>query len=134
MTSIVKTMVLALALALAGCATAAAPQTAQLGAGDWVLAHWQEDRTYFWPATITARTGDELTLQYDDGDVGTQDVDDVRAFDWAPGTRLECRWSDDVWYWATIAQTGASRADFRVQYDDGDKEATNTSRCRSSAE
>ena len=128
----IRAFLFAASLMLAGCATA--PQSAQFNAGDSVLAHWDEDRTYLWPATITAREGDTLTLQYDDGDIGTQSIGDVRAFDWAPGTRLECRWSDDVWYPATIAQTGASRADFRVLYDDGDKEATNTSRCRSSLE
>jgi len=130
----IRALIVGASLMLAGCATAPTQDTAQLGAGDWVLAHWQEDRTYLWPATVTAREGDVLTLQYDDGDSGTQTIDAVRAFDWAPGTRLECRWSDDVWYWGTIAQAGASRADFRVLYDDGDKEATNTTRCRSSVE
>lgn len=130
MKSVLKAAVLAAAaLALVGCATASAP--ARLAEGDWVLAHWQDDDVWYFPAIVSARTGDEIALQYDDGDVGAQPAADVRAFDWNVGTRLECRWSDEQWYPARITQMSPNRFDIRVLYDDGDKGELNTSRCRS---
>jgi hypothetical protein len=127
---LLKTAVLAaVAFALLGCATAGMPRP--LAEGDWVLAHWQEDDVWYFPAIVSARTGDQVAVQYDDGDVGTQPASEVRAFDWAVGTRLECRWSDERWYPARIAQMNEDRFNIRVHYDDGDKEDTNTSRCRS---
>lgn len=130
MKSILKSAALAAAaLALLGCATASAP--APLAQGDWVLARWQDDREWYFPAVVTARTGDDLALQYDDGDVGSQPSANVRAFDWEVGTQLSCRWSDEHWYPARITQMSPNRFDIRVRYDDGDKGELNTSRCRS---
>lgn len=117
----------AAAFALLGCATAPAP----LATGDWVLARWQDDREWYFPAIVTARTGDELALQYDDGDSGAQTAANVRPFDWQVGTVLSCRWSDENWYPARITQMSPNRFDIRVQYEDGDKGELNTSRCRS---
>ncbi len=131
MTSMLKSGLLALAaFALAGCATTGAPQS--FAQGDWVLARWQDDPTWFYPGVVSARDGDAIAIQYDDGDVGTQPPSGVRAFDWQVGTRLECRWSDDRFYPARITQMSPNRYDIRVQYDDGDKGELNTSRCRSS--
>lgn len=116
-------------LVLTACATVSAPAT--FNAGDWVLARWQEDRTFYWPAIVTAREGNIVTLQYDDGDVGTQDMSNVRVFDWSAGTRVECRWQDgEIFYPGRIARMEADRYNIFVHYDDKDEEATNTSRCR----
>jgi len=129
MKSMLKAAVLAIAsLVLAACATVATPPP--LATGDWVLARWQDDQTYYFPAIITAREGDVLTLQYDDGDTGAQPSANVRAFDWEPGTRLECRWTDGIFYPAVIAQMDSGRYRIEVLYDDGDKRATDTSQCR----
>lgn len=111
-------------------ACASVPASAPLDVGDRVLALYQDDETYYWPAVIDARNGDTVSLRYDDGDVGMQHVASVRAFDWQLGTRLECRWSDGTFYPARIAQIDSDRRSFQVLYDDGDKEATDTSRCR----
>lgn len=119
----------ALAFAVSACATASAPQP--LAQGDWVLAHWQEDDTWFFPGVVSAREDDQLTIQYDDGDVGTQPASEVRAFDWQVGTALWCRWTNEQWYPARITQMSPNRYDIRVAYDDGDKGEMNTSRCRS---
>jgi hypothetical protein len=130
MNSLLKTVVLAAsAFLLLGCATTSAPPP--LAQGDWVLARWQDDREWYFPAVVTTRTGDELALQYDDGDTGTQPAENVRPFDWAVGTQLSCRWSDEQWYPARITQMSPNRYDIRVLYDDGDKGEINTSRCRS---
>jgi hypothetical protein len=89
MNSVLKTVALAAAaIMLTGCATVSAP--APLAQGDWVLARWQDDREWYFPAVVTTRTGDELALQYDDGDSGTQPAENVRPFDWNVGTQLSC--------------------------------------------
>lgn len=119
----------AVAFALSACATTSAPQP--LAQGDWVLAHWQEDDTWFFPGVVSAREGDQISIQYDDGDVGTQPASEVRPFDWQVGTALWCRWTNEQWYPARITQMSPNRYDIRVAYDDGDKGEINTSRCRS---
>lgn len=130
MKSVLKSIALAaLALTMAACATVA-PQAAPFNTGDWVLARWEGDQTWYYPAVVTERAGDVISLQYDDGDVGQEPSTNVRAFDWAPGTPLECRWSDGVWYPARIAQMHQDRYAIEVLYDDGDKQSTNTSFCR----
>lgn len=119
----------ALAFGLVACATATAPQA--LAQGDWVLAHWQDDDPYYYPGVVNYRDGDSFDIQYDDGDAATRNATDVRPFDWAVGTALECRWHDEQWYPARITQMSPNRYDIRVLYDDGDKGEINTSRCRS---
>jgi hypothetical protein len=129
MNSIVKAFVVAMvSLTLAGCVTLRPPP--ELGAGDWVLARFEDDTTYYFPAIVTSRTGDQLSLQYDDGDVGVQPARNVRRFDWRVGTRFECRWTDGAWYPATITEMGSNRVDMHIRYDDGDRQATTTSQCR----
>lgn len=124
----------AAALLMSACASVATTGPAATGGynrGDWVLARWQEDQVFYWPAIVTSASGGQVTLQYDDGDVGTQHVSNVRPFDWGPGTRLECRWQNGpTWYPGRIAEMAADRYNIFVHYDDGDQEATNTSLCR----
>jgi opacity protein-like surface antigen len=119
----------AVSLALAACATVGQP--VQLSEGDWVLARWQEDREWYFPAVVTAREGDVLTMLYDDGDVGSQPSENVRPFDWQTGTVVSCRWTDGAWYPARIARMDADRYNIEILFDDGDKLAANTSVCRS---
>jgi hypothetical protein len=47
-----------------------------LGAGDWVVARWQPDDPY--PAIVISRAGDDLSLQYDDGDREATDTSKCR--------------------------------------------------------
>lgn len=101
-----------------------------LGGGDWVLARWQPEDMYYYPGVVTERHGDDLDIQYDDGDTGTQAAMHVRRFDWHAGTHLECQFSDGNWYPATITEMGATRVDMRIRYDDGDRQSTDTSKCR----
>lgn len=115
------------ALALAGCATV---EPVSLGAGDWVVARWTEEDPYWYPAIVTSRTGDELSLQYDDGDAGVQPARNVRRFGWRDGTRLECRGADGQFRRAVIAEMAPDRYRINVRYDDGAAEDTNTSKCR----
>ena len=123
-----RSFVLAISMLLfAGCATA---QEIPLGAGDWVVARWTEDDPYWYPAIVTSRTGDNVSLQYDDGDTGVQPARNVRRFAWRDGTRLECRSGAGPFQRAVIAAMAADRVHINVRYDDGAVEDTDTSKCR----
>jgi hypothetical protein len=128
MTLVRRALLAAAALFLASCATI---DGTPLAAGDWVVARWTEQDPNWYPAIVTGREGDDIALQYDDGDVGIQDARNVRLFDWAAGTRVECRWQGGgVWYPGVIAEMAGDRYHINVNYDDGDREATDTSKCR----
>src|SRR5262245_28482063 len=115
-------VIVAVSLLMAACATTAAPTG--YARGDWVLARWQQDQTYYWPAIVTSASGGQVTLQYDDGDVGTEPASNVRRFDWGVGTRLECRWQNGtIFYPGRIAEMAPDRYNIVVHYDDGDQEA-----------
>lgn len=115
-------------LVLAGCATV---EDVPLGAGDWVVARWTEEDPYWYPAIVSSRTGDELSLRYDDGDVGAQPARNVRRFDWRDGTRLECRLGGGgAFQRAVIATMAPDRYRINVRYEDGGAEDTDTSKCR----
>ncbi|MGH6951691.1 MAG: hypothetical protein ACREH4_12510 [Vitreimonas sp.] len=115
------------ALALAGCVTT---DPVPLGAGDWVVARWTQEDPYWYPAIVSSRTGDELSLRYDDGDIGVQPALNVRRFDWRHGTRLECRFEGGAFQPAAIARMAPDRYRINVRYDDGATEDTDTSKCR----
>ncbi|MEJ0061237.1 MAG: hypothetical protein WDM79_17460 [Terricaulis sp.] len=114
-------------LLLQGCATLS---PVALGAGDWVLAKWQPEDPYYYPAVVASRTGNDLTVQYDDGDSSVQSVTNVRRFDWRAGTHLECRFTDGNFYPAVITEMGANRVDMQIRYEDASREATDSSKCR----
>lgn len=129
MKTALRAVVLAAMSVLSACATSGGATS--FNEGDWVLARWQEDEAYYWPAIVASRRGDHVDLRYHDGDVGDQHIAKVRAFDWRPGARVECRWADGaIFYPGRIAQMSDDRRRIEVAYDDGDKESTDTSRCR----
>ncbi len=86
------------------------------------LGCWRAGRTirrFTSPPSSLRASGDVLTLQYDDGDTGAQpSAKRAPAFDWEPGTALECRWTDGVFYPGVIAQMDAARVQIEVLYDD----------------
>ena len=129
MKTVAKIIVLAAAsAALSGCITMRPPPA--LGAGDWVLARWQPDDPYFYPAIVTEPVGDQLSLQYDDGDAGAQAARNVRRFDWRAGTRLECRSADGAFQAAAITELAPNRVDVQIRFNDGGTQATTTAACR----
>ena len=115
----------ALALALAIPAGAAAQD-----AGDWVLAQWQGGSDWY-PGVVQSRSGNQVTIRYDDGTMETRPVNQVRRYDWQVGSRVVCRWSNGQWYDAVITAMAADGLTISVRYDDGDSEITQTGRCRS---
>ena len=111
-------------------AAAAAPALAQ---GDWVLAPWRNSTNLF-PGVVASTTANEITIRFDDGTTDTRKVSEVRVFDWAQGTGIECQWTDGGWYNATILSLEENGYTMRVRYDDdGVEQDTNTGKCRTRA-
>ena len=89
-----------------GAALLAAPLAAQAQqVGDWVLAPWQDSVQVF-PGVVAARSGNAVTVRFDDGTTETRLASDVRPFDWTTGTPIECQWTDGNWYAAHILVMG----------------------------
>lgn len=115
-------------LAAMAAALSASPAFA-LKRGDWVLAQFQGGR-YWFPAVVQSVGGGMVALLYDDGDRESRPANQVRAYDWQVGTRVECNWlGRGDWYSGTI--TRLSSTALSIDYDDGDKENTTTGMCRS---
>jgi hypothetical protein len=124
-----KTSLLAGALAsvlvLAGVGAAGAQTN-----GDWVLARFKRGN-HWYPGIIQSISGDRVTVAYDDGDRETLNLADVRPYNWAIGTRVECNFKGQgKWFPGVIASLAGGTVG--INYDDGDTERTNTGRCRSS--
>jgi hypothetical protein len=116
----------AVALGVALSSTAATAQNV----GDWVLSPYQGSRMMF-PGVVESRSGPNVTIRFDDGDVETRPASTVRRYDWQVGSRISCRWTDGNWYHATIQALGSDGTSLRVRYDDdGVVENTRTGRCR----
>lgn len=98
--------------------------------GDWVLSPYQGSRMMF-PGVVESRSGPNITIRFDDGDVETRPASTVRRYDWAVGSKISCRWTDGNWYHATIQAVGSDGYSLRVRYDDdGVVQNTKTGRCR----
>ena len=116
-----------LAISVLVAALFAATATAR-DVGDRVLARWTPDDMWY-PARITAITGREVTVAYDDGDVAIMDAADVRQLDWRVGSRLQCNWKNQgPYYWGEVVSMEDEVITFH--YDDGYKETMTVSRCR----
>ena len=97
--------------------------------GDWVLARWKGD-VFWFPGVIGAVEQNEIVVLYDDGTWEKRPANDVKPYDWRPGSRVECDWkAGGRWYPGKIV--AADGANLSILYDDGDKENTRTGRCRS---
>ena len=118
-------------IALAALAALAAPRAVSAQQrGDWVLARWQGG-TYWFPGVIETRDGTMLSIAYDDGTKESLTLDKVRLYDWALGTRIQCRWKGGAeWYAGEITAISRDGITMDVAYDDGDKEQTRTGACR----
>lgn len=120
-----------IATAVAFVALAAGNAATAQDAGDWVLARWKGDR-YWFPGVVESRSGDRVTVAYDDGTRETLSAALVRAYDWKVGTRVSCRWQDGPdWYPGRIDAIGRDGVLLKIVYDDGDSELIDTGKCRS---
>ncbi|MFA7587166.1 MAG: hypothetical protein WCY11_13400 [Novosphingobium sp.] len=117
------------ALLAAGALLAVTPAHAQ-NVGDWVLAPWEDSDNLF-PGVVVARSGQRVTVRFDDGTTEVRLAEDVRPYTWRPGSRIECMWTDGEWYEATIVAMGDDGTSLRIRYDeDGTMQNTQTGKCR----
>lgn len=115
---------------LLGSSVLSAPALAH-DVGDWVLAPWHSSKQTF-PGVVVAKSGDSVTIQFDDGTRETRISSEVRPFDWKAGTSIECQWTDGQWYRATIRWLADDGLTMQVRYDDdGIMQRTTTGKCRS---
>jgi len=122
----VKKLVLVAALAALAAPTLAQAQQP----GDWVLAQWRGGAQWF-PGVIQSRDGNMIKILYDDGTVETRPVNQTKPYNWHVGSKVECRWTDSQWYGATITKAAPDGLTIDVLYDDGDRQHTQTGKCRS---
>lgn len=116
---------------LAGAGLLTPVPAAAQAVGDWVLSKWQGSAEYY-PGVVTERSGGQVKVRFDDGDVDITFADAVRPFDWDVDSQVECRWTDGKWYAATIRWISENGSTMQVRYnDDGTVQRTNTGRCRS---
>jgi hypothetical protein len=98
-----------------------------------VLARW--DGGGFWfPGIVHSVAGDgSIAIRYDDGMSDIRPADQVRAFDWAVGSRIDAIWSGNGhWYAARIMDMAEDGRSILVRFeDDGIQEARETGQCRS---
>ena len=117
---------LVVALGVLACAGAMAQSRA-----DWVLGQWQGG-AYWFRGVVQERSGDNVTILYDDGTRETVALKRTKPYDWALGTRVECRWSGgNAWYTGKITGMAKDGSEIDVLYDDGDRERIATGGCRS---
>lgn len=100
--------------------------------GDWVLGQWHGG-AYWFPGVVQGRSGDTVTIAYDDGTRETVPSKRVRPYTWNLGTRVECRWAGgSAWYPGKITSISGDGSELNIQYDDGERERIATGGCRSS--
>lgn len=117
-------MILGLALGI----TFAAPALA-FDQGEWVLGQWKGGE-YWYPGVVENASKSRVTIRYDDGDVDTRPINQVKEYDWAVGDKVECNYrGGGTWYKGRIAALNGGS--IRIDYNDGDKEKTKTGMCRS---
>lgn len=97
--------------------------------GDWVLGNYK-GAGYWFPGVIEKLQGEKITIRYDDKDRETVSIKNVRPYDWAIGTKVECNFKGGgQWYAGKISSLAGEQ--IGIAYDDGDTERTKTGRCRS---
>jgi hypothetical protein len=110
------------------CLGLAAPALAYQS-GDWVLAKYRNG-PHWYPGVVQSDNSGGVSVAYDDGDRETLAAKQVKTYNWAVGTVVECNWKKGgQWFRGKI--TSLSGGNLSVAYDDGDREKTTTGMCRS---
>ena len=84
----------------------------------------------WYPGVVESVSGNQVTIRYDDGTRETRPANQVRPYDWRVGTHVSCLWTDGNWYRATITAMDPGGLEIDVLYEDGDRQRTQTGRCR----
>jgi hypothetical protein len=107
---------------------------ADFGVGESVECNWKGGGKYY-PGRIVAMEGAKLFIHYNDGDKEHTVASMCRASGGSGGAMMEgsavsCRWKNgNTWYPGVIVEKTGSRV--FIHYNDGDKEHTTLSKCRS---
>ena len=101
--------------------------------GDRVLAQW-DGGSFWFPGRVHSVAADgSVAVRYDDGMSDIRPPNQVKPFDWEPGTAIDAIWSGNGrWYAARIIDMAPDGRSVLVRFDDdGIREARHTGECRS---
>ncbi|WP_373489577.1 hypothetical protein [Parasphingorhabdus sp.] len=117
-------------LALTG-ATAAGAQA--FGQGQWVLARSAVGGSHFYPGVVAGMSGNQVTINFDDGTTETRPASQVRPYDWRNGSFVSCVWRPDgKVYGAVIQKISGGGTQLTIRYvDDGIVATVRTGECYS---
>jgi hypothetical protein len=99
-----------------------APHPVPWKVGERVLAAWPPDPNGWYPGTVRDVAGDDIAIDYDDGDKATVRPDQVAPLNISLGCRVQCRWKGIAFFPGTVDRVDGEK--LHVQYDDGDTEWT----------
>lgn len=117
-------------LALAGASAAGAQS---FGQGQWVLARSAVGGSHYYPGVVASASGNQVTINFDDGTTETRPASQVRPYDWRTGSFLRCIWRPDGnVYGAVIQKISGGGTQLTVRYvDDGIVATVRTGECYS---
>ena len=129
----------AAALSLAACATTGyapgATQGATPGAlfwnasdGAWVLGEWKDGAYY--PGVLKRAGTGRYAVKFDDGTEAMLRPNQIRPYDWQPGTMVACEVVDGRMDPVTLTTLGPGTTDLTVVDEAGSAYSTTTGRCR----
>ena len=119
-----------LLLALTG---ASAVQAQSFGQGQWVLARSAIGGSHYYPGVVASASGNQVTINFDDGTTETRPANQVRPYDWRVGSFLRCIWRPDGnVYGAVIQKISGGGSQLTIRYvDDGIVATVRTGECYS---
>jgi hypothetical protein len=96
--------------------------------GDRVLAVWPVEQNWWYPGVVCAAS-EGYEIQYDDGDRGVVEVEQIRPLDIRVGSRVYGRWQGGGAYYPGRVAEVVGHA-LHIHYDDGDREWSSVSMLR----
>ena len=119
-----------LLLALTG---ASAVQAQSFGQGQWVLARSAIGGSHYYPGVVASASGNQVTINFDDGTTETRPASQVRPYDWRVGSFVRCIWRPDGnVYGAVIQKITGGGSQLTIRYvDDGIVATVRTGECYS---
>lgn len=127
-----KKLILTAGIILA-LASASAAQAQSYGKGQWVLARSAHGGSHYFPGVVTGASGNQVTINFDDGTTETRPANQVRPYDWRVGSFLRCIWRPDgKVYGAVIQKISSGGTKLTIRYvDDGIIATVKTGECYS---
>ena len=120
-------------VAILVCATTSAAYAQSYARGQWVLAKSAVGGSHWFPGVVASASNDRVTVNFDDGTTETRPANQVRPYNWAVGTYLQCIWRPDGQvYGAIINKISGGGTKLTVRYvDDGIVATVTTGECYS---